>query len=119
MKTSQITHEQRLVLAAMVGERWAERHRMHAQMLMTGVDGKLLPWSQARWDLLSRELTMLYAMLDGRTLKPEVGAPSEADKREFWHECQAQFAKAKVAASKPPRQRTYEPRTDPSLAFGD
>lgn len=116
---SSITPEQRLVLVEMVRDRTAERRRLHARMLDTDDDGKLLPWDQARWTLLSRELTMLYKALDLPCFEAQRAEISDADKAAFWHECQAQFAQKHVEARKARIKRKYEPRNDPSLAFGD
>jgi hypothetical protein len=112
-KPAELSHEQRMVLCEMVAGRLAERHRLRLRIADVEI-----PWSQARWDLLSRELTLLYVLLgEVKKTNPMFVEIKEADKKAFWQECQSQFARASVAAHKPLAQRKHEPRSDPNLAY--
>lgn len=109
-----LTHEQRLVLCEMVRDRCEERAHLR-RLLQYDTE-----FPQNRWNVLNDELTMLYVALgELKKRNPMNQAISDARKADFWQHCQAQFAKKRVAALKPVRELKYEPRTDPSIAFGD
>lgn len=100
-----ITSDQRKVLAGMVDERCRERARMRSGIWND------LPLDQNRWDLLSRELTMLYVLLgEIKRTNPEFVVIKEPEKKAFWQECLARVAREEVAARRPQPVRRLLPR---------
>lgn len=116
MKPLELTHHQRMVLGDMLALRWKERAmlRLHARDLDT-------PWDQARWDRSNQETTMLYVLLGEVSREnPRFTEIPEKTKRAFWQECQSEFGHVREPGEEPDEPKgpkTYEPRTDPNLAY--
>jgi hypothetical protein len=109
-----------MVLGDMLALRWKERAML--RLIARDLD---TPWDQARWDRSNQETTMLYVLLGEVSREnPRFTEIAKAVQRAFWRECQALFAEATVSPREPGEEpdepkgpKTYEPRTDPNLAY--